>query len=387
MPPPRLPRRRLLLPVLAAASIGVATALRTSLPATRVPRLDARTLNNDRYAFEDVVQQGPCVLTHAFDVDAGTRKMGDEAFSDRFFDTFALQDVEVQVKANARGARPRFHTAPLKKVVDGMMAESTHDEAWYLLSENLLGNAPELRDPFVLPPSLFGWDFFTLFPRPVRPKANCLILGGTGARSFLHADPFEWTGVNYLLEGKKLWTFVPPSLPKGALNLERIRPEAWGAEVSAGWMSATQDLYHIQPTVSSTEIVVDLPDCLHGVEGVQAVVQEEGDLIVIPPSWAHQVYHMEPSLCLAWQQCNRSNLRHVVRHMLTWAAENGTGDSKKGVVASLVQSIMQENQGKEEEDEKAWAQVIIDRALLEAMLLQHGPVKGKEAYAKLRNAK
>jgi hypothetical protein len=46
----------------------------------------------------------------------------------------------------------------------------------------------------------FGRNLFEAFPAEVRPKDACLIIGGRGARSTLHADPFDWMGTNYCLE-------------------------------------------------------------------------------------------------------------------------------------------------------------------------------------------
>jgi len=402
---PRIPTRVPFL-LLVLVLLPSATALRTSLPRATVPRLDARTLASQQ-ALDALISAGPCLLSHAFDKDPGTRKMSDEAFSDTFFKDFQDVEVEVQVNKNARGARPTFYAGSLEGIVDGMMEKSTHDEAWYLLSENLLENArdPAMKEPLVLPPSLFGaFDYFDLFPPKVRPKKHCLILGGTGARSFLHADPFEWTGVNYLMEGQKLWTFIPPSVPRAALALERVKPDAWADDVSSGWKSASHDLYHTPPYLSSSTVALDLPLELQNVEGVQAVVQSEGEMVVIPPGWAHQVYHLQPSLCLAWQVCNEGNFKCVIRHMLTWAAERkkiekqqwrrrrkkGEGQEGEGEggreggekvdVMGLVEAIWKEHEGREGEEERGRVMATIERAIKAAMVLRHGPQKAKEVY-------
>ncbi len=50
---------------------------------------------------------------------------------------------------------------------------------------------------------LNAMNLFDYFPESIRPK-SALIIGGAGARSFLHRDPYDWIGWNYLLEGKKL---------------------------------------------------------------------------------------------------------------------------------------------------------------------------------------
>jgi len=398
-------------PLLFILFLPSAAALRTSFSRGHVPRLDARTLASQQ-ALDDLIMAGPCLLTHAFDKDPGTRKMSDEAFSDSFFKDFQDVEVMVQIKKNARGSRPQFYTGTLAEILDGMMEKSTHEEAWYLLSENLLDNALDckMKEPLVLPSSLFGgFDYFDLFPPKVRPKKHCLILGGTGGRSFLHADPFEWTGLNYLMEGQKLWTFVPPSVPRAALALERVKPDAWGEDVSAGWKSAVHDLYHTLPYLSSSTVALDFPAELQGVEGVQTVVQEEGDLVIIPPGWAHQVYHLQPSLCLAWQICNALNFKSVIRHMLMWSAESkknekqqqrrrrrkGDGErmeerereeGEKVDVVALVEAIWKEHEGRKGEEERMRVTATIERAIKAAMVLRYGPQKAKEAYKGLWEA-
>lgn len=331
--------------------------------------------------------------------------MTDEAFTDQLFDTFQEETVDFQIKTKGKN-QPAFYEAPLAEVVEGMMEESTHDNAWYFLSENLLSEDGDsaaaalasvpaaLREPLILPPSLFGPDIFSLFPPRVRPKNHCLIMGGTGARSFLHADPYEWTGVNYLFEGRKLWTFIPPppQIAHEKLGLVRMKPDAWGEEVSAGWKSDRYDLYESPPQVSEDDdakITLNLPSELSFLEKeghIHTVVQEEGDLVVIPPSWAHQVYHLEPGLCLAWQICNRANLRMVAKHILTWAAESSSFssvDTTTRIKQLLDEKVMGEGGDNQEEDDLLWGKPKIDRALQEAMVLRYGPEKGLKEYEKL----
>lgn len=364
------------------------------------PCLDARDLPSQQ-ALDAYIKKGPCALTHAFDKDPNTRKMADDTFSDTFFEEFQDVELEVQLKRNSKIAKPRFYSGTLAGIVDGMMQKSTHEEAWYLLNEKLLEDAQnrKIKDPFRLPPSLFGkLDYFDLFPQRIRPKKHCLILGGTGARSFLHVDPFEWTGVNYLLEGRKIWTFFPPC--SADLGLKRVLPEAWEGEVSAGWKSVDFDLYYKVPEILEGTVTLDLPEVLADVEGVQALVQEEGELVVIPPGWAHQVYHLQPGLSLAWQVCNRGNLKNVIMHMLTWAIESGGNlrhvqerplqGGKAGLgqmegtqedVTRMVEILCQDTT--EGVDERHQVMATIEKALRQAMILRHGPERGLQAYERL----
>lgn len=51
-------------------------------------------------------------------------------------------------------------------------------------------------------------DFFKEhFPPDLAIPPLCLIVGGPGSRSTLHADHLSWTGWNLLLTGCKLWRF------------------------------------------------------------------------------------------------------------------------------------------------------------------------------------
>lgn len=167
----------------------------------------------------------------------------------------------------------------------------------YMLEEHLLERAharPDLRALLSKPQDLLGADEFELFPRAVRPQNLCAIVGGVGARSFLHSDPMEWMGWNVLLEGRKVWTFLPP-LPDldAPLGTYRLEPNAFGSHnVSAGWQSNI-DLYRRGSTTTS-----DGSTCAswpvegegqevmrHAISGVQHV----GDLVLIPPRHWHQV--------------------------------------------------------------------------------------------------
>lgn len=66
------------------------------------------------------------------------------------------------------------------------------DKNRYLLEEHLLElpqARPELGASLRVPQDLLGPDEFELFPSSVRPQKLCAILGGVGARSFLHRWP------------------------------------------------------------------------------------------------------------------------------------------------------------------------------------------------------
>lgn len=92
-----------------------------------------------------------------------------------------------------------IYEASLNEFADSLH-DSDHYDNVYMMDEDILNsNNLELS----LNMSLFGKNLFDYFPLALRPK-SALIMGGNGARSFLHCDPFDWTGWNYLVKGRKL---------------------------------------------------------------------------------------------------------------------------------------------------------------------------------------
>jgi len=376
----------------------------------------------------------------------------------------------------------------------GAMMESRHTASFYLMDEQILTRVAEDRMPELdLPPRMFGRNLFDLFPSLVRPK-TALIMGGMGSRSFLHADPYEWVGTNYLFEGKKLWTFVPPDeeceAPASARGMQasdstqqvqplrcardpemdgplqtqrgyptvseifqyrRQSPDAWGGifNLSAGWVSQV-DLFqqgdpdgeaslnqYLETTQMSGEwdgggdvdedggqgggeiqavgggvsrgegagipgeaytkeveeeesaIVgssllrakhrgavplfqsgierVDRCDARALIGSVQ-VLQEEGDLLIIPPRWWHQVYNLQPTVAVASQYMNEACIDRVLDHMLGW--NNMTRQSPE-VPKGLAELSPR-------------CQVL---ATIEACLVKrHGAQKGMRAFRRLATA-
>jgi hypothetical protein len=372
----------------------------------------------------------------------------------------------------------------------GAMMESRHATSFYFMDEQILTRVAEDRMPELdLPRRMFGRNLFDLFPSLVRPKA-ALIMGGKGSRSFLHADPYEWVGTNYLFEGKKLWTFVPPDeeceTPASArrgqaeplrcardpekdgslqtqrgyptaseiFQYRRQSPDAWGGifNLSAGWVSQV-DLFqqgdadgeaslnqYLERTQMSGkwdgggdkgedggkgcgEITAvgdgvargegagipgeaeneagkeeeksaivgsallrarhrgTVPLFQSGIERVDRcdaralkgsvqVLQEEGDLIIIPPRWWHQVYNLQPTVAVASQYMNEACMDRVLDHMLGW--NNMTRQSpevlSKGLTALGSRSKV--------------------LATIEACLVKrHGAQKGMRAFRRLATAR
>ena len=242
----------------------------------------------------------------------------------------------------------------LNEYLAALVEGSNHIDSMYFMSEEILQHeeARSLLGQLELPEELFGKDLFKSFPLSIRPH-SALIIGGAGSRSFLHADPYEWTGWNYCFEGEKLWTFLPPeSNQNNFLKTKRVPANSWGEKIAAGWQSDI-DLYHniveskdatsplnkhwklaytaspdkprppffssSDPTLEHEEdlwpldtenINMDMVSSLEDKDlpslarGSIQIIQKEGDMVLIPPGWHHQVYSLTPSIAVAGQYCN-----------------------------------------------------------------------------------
>jgi hypothetical protein len=175
-------------------------------------------------------------------------------------------------------------------------------------------------------------------------------------------------------------TFLSPDVPSAIFDARRTAPDAWGAyNISAGWVSDI-DLYRHRQSFalgalanaeanvkqrnrqsggggldkirssslngkwlkaalsleSRGEKNLEVPIFMSGddsidycedprlVEGAIQFIQEEGDLVLIPPRYWHQVYHLEPSIALASQYVNDVGKNRTFNHILKWCS----GDSK-----------------------------------------------------------
>ena len=157
-------------------------------------RIDARTLSKDDFQkyFDG---KYPVILTNVFKIDR-------EAWTNEMMKSLGDDEIEYDVRHSADGSIESYQ-ATLNEFLSSLSDNSDHDENMYLMNEDLLRNETQLLDFLNSASSLFGNDLFEHFPKEIRPY-QALIVGGVGARSFLHCDPYEWMGMNYLFEGRKL---------------------------------------------------------------------------------------------------------------------------------------------------------------------------------------
>ena len=363
-------------------------------------RIDARKISrgNFRELYEGKV---PVVLTNVLDEDVVER------WGDLMSDLLSDETIEYDARVNASGDIENYECT-FGEFLEALGENSDHSDSMYLMNEDILNSPQAAPLHFELDRELLGEDWFAHFPPSIRPK-TALIVGGAGARSFLHADPYEWVGWNILFEGCKVWTFFPPDVPMEAFGGRRNAPEAWGdAGIAAGWVVEGVDLYReiglspgpkgSPPTALNQHLIAahqeldkkdkkdkdkkdskktsstpPRPLCFHAgaaqplVEAALApaevmrrcvqIVQREGELVVIPPAWWHQVYHVTPSIAVAGQYFNEDGKQRVFGHMLRWSASQASPPppappSSASASASASDSPLNKNEDKEQDKEK-----------------------------------
>ena len=112
------------------------------------------------------------------------------------------ETIEYDVRDNESGLLTTYE-ATLGEFQSIVHDNSDHYDSMYLMNEEILQKVPGLSDLLSLNETIFEKDLFQMFPTRIGPK-TAIIIGGKGSRSFLHADPYEWTGWNFLAEGRKL---------------------------------------------------------------------------------------------------------------------------------------------------------------------------------------
>jgi hypothetical protein len=352
--------------------------------------IDARNLSREDF---QRLYDGklPVLLTNIFDFDdsasSSSLSMSREEVTERLISLISDKTILYETRDNIE-AVVNSYECNLDEYLSILSDNSDHEDSLYFMSESIL-QEKALRwfdDAMRLPSGLFGINYFSYFPEKIKPR-NALIIGGVGARSFLHVDPYGWTGWNYLLEGRKLcksavkfWinsnfaliytctiydhlgTFLPPSTDKALLQAYANTPTAWDSlNLTCGYVSEV-DLYrHMsgsssQLSNSSTGILNNIwldyaatqphdpmvkrnqdipyfqPDEVDRMShhdrshfesymklGAMQIVQEEGELIVFPAGYWHQVYHLEPSIAVASQYCNEVIMRDVFHHILSYS--------------------------------------------------------------------
>ncbi|KAK7469555.1 hypothetical protein BaRGS_00036403 [Batillaria attramentaria] len=142
-------------------------------------------------------------------------------------------------------------------------------------------------------------DFFQQFPAEIRPW-DCMLLWGTAhSRSDLHIDPYNWTGTNAVIYGRKKWKddllyTIPDAKCGFPLDCHKYNSpvDAFAQECELRQYPMFQSAKYIE------------------------VEQKAGELLIIPTGWYHQAYNTEETLAISGQVMNRNNYRFVLEEIL-----------------------------------------------------------------------
>lgn len=295
----------------------------------------------------------------------------------------AMGEMEVQLQRKIRGESgedddiTEIYDVTLQQAAKYMM-ESYHGDSFFAFCEGLLDEksddcacvALSSRLSKIREAPFRSENWFDYFPHSIRPT-DAVILAGEGSSSTLHRDPFEWTGLSFVLEGTKIWRFVIPNEEEeggvgkldDALGAYRLNSVAWtttdsnseGASydekndplvLSRGWQS---DLFLYKRRAEETPSALELLELeedninayLTELEAMgtdtsvlsldervsdlfqsrkfnfATAIQQAGDLLIIPAHCWHQTYAAVPSIAIASQRCGAVvDGTNVVKHIL-----------------------------------------------------------------------
>jgi hypothetical protein len=192
-------------------------------------------------------------------------------------------------------------SVPLQLFSQHVHEASAH--TWtYINDELFIPFRPELMLD-VKRPVYIEEDFFKLLPKELQPWDTMLLWGTSFSRSSLHIDPYNWTGTNAVLKGRKKWKLFPP----GQDHLLYVRKNQhcgfpldcfkYNSEVDA--FDPDYDMYPLFAKAKYIEFE-----------------QLPGELLMIPTGWFHQAYNPEECLAISSQVYNSQNVEMVTEEIL-----------------------------------------------------------------------
>ncbi|GAB1609539.1 F-box protein At1g78280-like [Argonauta hians] len=183
-----------------------------------------------------------------------------------------------------------------------LLSSSELQEWLYIEDELFLNMHPTLLNDIGDIPQL-PEDFFSLFPKEIRPWNSMLLWGGAHSRSPLHIDPYNWTGTNAVLKGTKKWKLFPPGQDHSLYVIPELRCgfplecRKYNSKVDA--FSPDFEKYPMFRAAKSIEFE-----------------QKSGELLIIPTGWYHQAYNLEETLAISGQTMNSHNYLAVLEEII-----------------------------------------------------------------------
>jgi hypothetical protein len=296
-----------------------------------------------------------------------------EEYTDCVMSSHGSTVVDLQHQLVDKGVT-NLYESTLLQATDAILLASQSNSAYLAFCENLLlcdemasggGRRSMIHQlPTKARESLFPDDpdwFTSYFPKHYQPN-DAIIMAGIGATSTLHRDPFAWLGTNLCLEGSKVWRMIHPNKSNDdGLDAYRLESIAWGADekegrsLSAGWQSDKslfrkrqhdklprgKDLVGLSQhekiqwitQISHNLDLLAPDDSIPDSVTFTTMIQQEGDLLLIPADWWHQTMALEPSVAIASQRCGKFEAPHVLKHMLDWNNKDASD------VEQLLQSL------------------------------------------------
>lgn len=183
------------------------------------------------------------------------------------------------------------------------LLSSTELQQWlYIEDELFFPSHPELQKDLGNIPYLKE-DFFSLFPKEVRPWNSMLLWGGHHSKSPLHMDPYNWTGTNAVLKGRKKWKLFPP----GQDDLLYVTAgQQCGFPLECRKYNSFIDAFN--PDLKTYPKFSDA----YSID----FEQKSGELLIIPTGWYHQAYNMEETLAVSGQVMNLHNYLAVLEEII-----------------------------------------------------------------------
>lgn len=186
-----------------------------------------------------------------------------------------------------------------------MFAQHAHEgkpQLWtYLEDELFIEMNPELKKHLGQPVYLKE-DFFQLLPKELRPWNAMLLWGTAHSRSSLHIDPYNWTGTNAVLSGKKMWKLYPP----GQDHLLYVRGnQRSGFPLDCMKYNSPIDTYvpdyKLYPQFKKARAIT--------------FTQEAGEILIIPTGWFHQAYNPVETMAISSQVWNSQNYKLILEEI------------------------------------------------------------------------